>query len=352
MLAAYVTGHGFGHLTRLCEVLTEVRALAPRLPITLTGLVPEALARRALGEPLVLRPVACDAGLRQLDALRIDEPGSAEAACAFDAGWEARVAEEVAFLRRSGARGVLADVPALPFAAAARAGLPALGLGNFSWDWIYRHLAARQPALLGPAARARAAYQQATLLLELPFAGDLSAFPVRVPVGLVARRPGVGQGEARRRLGLDGRPAVLVSFGGVGLPALRREALAEDQGLAWLLPEDLAAERLSALGLDYPDVVGAADVVVTKPGYGIVSDCVGAGTRMVYTERGDFPEYPVMVAELPRWLAAVHASNGEVLAGRLAGPVRRALALPQPTPPGPLDGAARAAALVLQACGG
>ncbi len=157
MLAAYVTGHGFGHLTRLCEVLTEVRALAPRLPITLTGLVPEALARRALGEPLVLRPVACDAGLRQLDALRIDEPGSAEAACAFDAGWEARVAEEVAFLRRSGARGVLADVPALPFAAAARAGLPALGLGNFSWDWIYRHLAARQPALLGPAARARAA---------------------------------------------------------------------------------------------------------------------------------------------------------------------------------------------------
>ena len=34
MLAAYVTGHGFGHLVRTCEVLAEVRACAPSLPIT------------------------------------------------------------------------------------------------------------------------------------------------------------------------------------------------------------------------------------------------------------------------------------------------------------------------------
>ncbi|MBK9517783.1 MAG: hypothetical protein IPO09_10595 [Anaeromyxobacter sp.] len=352
MLAAYVTGHGFGHLTRLCQVLAEVRALAPDLPITLTGVVPEALARRAVAPPLTLRPVACDAGLVQRDALTIDEPGSAAACRAFDAGWDGRLAAEVAFLQASGARLVLSDVPALPFLAAARAGLPAYGLGNFSWDWIYRHLAGREPSLLGSAARAAAAYGEATRLLELPFAGDLSAFPRRTAVGLVVRRPQLGRDEARRRLGLDGRPTALVSFGGIGLPGLDREALDTDPGLAWLLPEDLPAARLAALGLDYPDVVGAADVVVSKPGYGIVADCVGAGTRLVYTERGDFPEYPILVRELPRWLAAVHVPNAEVLAGRLAGPVRRVLDLPRPAPPGPLDGAARAAALLLAALPG
>ena len=43
-------------------------------------------------------------------------------------------------------------------------------------------------------------------------------------------------------------------------------------------------------------------MVLTKPGYGIVSDCIGCSTRIVYTDRGDFPEYPVMVAEMPRYV--------------------------------------------------
>jgi L-arabinokinase len=223
--------------------------------------------------------------------------------------------------------------------------VPAVGLANFSWDWVYRHLAARQPTLAASADRAAAAYAGAALLLELPFAGDLGAFRRRVQVGLVARRPVVGRDEARRRLGLDGRPAALLSFGGSGFPALRREALGP--GLAWLLPEDLAAGRLEALGLDYPDVVAAADVVITKPGYGIVADAVGAGTRLVYTERGDFPEYPIMVRELPRWLAAIHVPRQALLAGRLEDAVARVLQLPMPPTP-PLDGAARAAGHLLE----
>jgi L-arabinokinase len=160
----------------------------------------------------------------------------------------------------------------------------------------------------------------------------------------------VERDEARRRLGLDGRPAVLLSFGGSGFPGLRREALCHARGLAWLLPEDLAWPRLEALGLDYPDVIGAVDVVVTKPGYGIVSDAVAAGTRLVYTDRGDFPEYPIMVRELPRWLAAVHVPRQELLAGRLEAPIARVLALPMPAPPA-LDGAERAAGLLLERLG-
>ena len=351
MLAAYVSGHGWGHLTRLAEVLRDVRVRAPDLPIAVVGRVPERLVRRAVADPVAVRAVACDVGLAQRDALAIDERATAELCRAFEATWEERVAAEAAYLRACGARAVLADVPPLAFAAAARAGVPAIGLGNFSWDWVYRHLAAREPSLEGSAARAARAYGEATLFLALPFEGDLSAFPRRERVGFVARRPRVARAEARRRLGLDDRPAALLSFGGVGLPALRPEMLGSDAGAAairYLFPADLSGDRLDALGLDYPDVLGAADVVVTKPGYGIVTDAIGAGTRMVYTERGDFPEYPIMVREMDRWLACVHVGNRELLAGRLAGPVRRALALPVPPPPD-LGGAARAAARVLEA---
>lgn len=359
MLAVYVSGHGYGHATRTAEVLRVVRERAPGLPITVCTSAPGFLFEGVIAGPLALRRVECDVGLAQKDALTIDEPASVTAWLGFRAGWEGLVREEAAWLRSGGASLVLGDIPPLAFAAAAETGVPAMALGNFSWDWIYRHLATRQPALAEAASHAASAYARAESLLRLPFAGDLSAFRRIEDVPLVARRPSVGKAEARRRLGLDARPVVLLSFGGVGMPGLQPEALGRLGEYRFLLTgpagdggapnlRRLEAGELSALGLDYPDVVGAADVVVSKPGYGIVTDCIGAGTRLVYTERGDFPEYPVLVAEMPRYLPAVHASNEEVRAGRLESALEQVLA--QPFPPRPrIDGASVVADVLLRA---
>jgi hypothetical protein len=346
VIALYLSGHGYGHMTRACEVLAEVRRLEPGVPLAVVGAVPERLVRRAVPGPLLFRSVSCDVGLVQRDALHIDEPATAARCREFESTWGSRIEAEASFLQETGARLVVGDIPPLAFAAAARAGLPSVALGNFSWDWIYRHLSVREPALGASADLAAVAYRQAALLLELPFAGDLSVFTYREQIGLVARRPRVGREEARRRLGLDGRPAVLLSFGGVGLPAMEQGRAGESREFRWLRPADVD-DRLEALDLTYPDVVHAVDVVVTKPGYGIVSDAIAAGTRVVYTERGDFPEYPILVEGMKRHLACVHTSNADLLAGRVEDPVRRALAMPVPPVPD-LDGASRAARRLLE----
>ena len=157
MLVAYASGHGFGHLTRLCEVLRAVRVREPRLPVTVVGAVPEWLVRRGVPGGLEFRHVACDAGLAQRDALDIDEPETAARCREFDDAWGARAEAEAEFLRSVAARVVLGDIPALAFAAAARASVKSVALGNFSWDWIYRHLARREPSLTASAARAERA---------------------------------------------------------------------------------------------------------------------------------------------------------------------------------------------------
>jgi L-arabinokinase len=358
MLAVYVSGHGFGHSTRTAEVLRAVRERDPALPITVCTSAPAFLFEGVVAAPLSVRRVACDVGLVQKDALVIDEEGTAAAWRAFAAGWDARVAAEAAWLREAGARLVVGDIPPLAFAAAREAGVPSIALGNFSWDWIYGHLAGRVPALAEAAAHARRAYAAAERLLRLPFAGDTGAFRLVEDVPLVARKPAVGKAEARRRLGLDARPVVVLSFGGVGVPGLKLAAFAGLTGYRFLLTgqtgegtapgnlERVAAGKLEAAGLGYVDLVGAADVVVTKPGYGIVTDCVGAGTRLVYTPRGDFPEYPIMVAEMPRYLPCVFASNEDVIGGRLGPALDAVRGLRFPDPPR-TDGATVAAERLL-----
>ena len=342
MLAAYLSGHGFGHMVRLCEVLRRVRELFPRLPIEVAGVVPEPLVREEVADPLEVRTEPFDVGLVQRDALEVDEAATLERCRAFDLSWDDRADREADRLRLRGARLVLSDIPALPFDAAARAGVPAIGLANFSWSFIYTHLSRRIAGLEESARRAARAYRSAELLLELPFACDLSEFPRRERVGFVARRARLGREEVRRRLGLPSGPVALFSFGGSGLPWLRAEMLEPDLEVHYLLPGELPEGRLRALELRFPDVVGAVDVVVTKPGYGIVTDAIAAGTRMVYTERGDFPEYPILVREMPTYLACVHIPGPELRAGRVRAAIHRVLSQAMPRPPD-LEGADRAA---------
>jgi hypothetical protein len=357
MLAVYVSGHGFGHATRTAEVLRVVRERAPALAIVVSTSAPGELFEDVVPGPLSLRRVECDVGLVQKDALTIDEPASADAVASFLSGWSTRVASEARWLRAAGARLVLGDIPPLAFAAAAEAGVASLALANFSWDWIHAHLGGRQPRLREAAELAATSYARAGGLLRLPFSAGLTAFRNVEPIPLVARRPALRRAEARRRLRLDGRPSVLLSFGGVGMPGLEPARLAPPAQYQFLLTgavgggaapnvRRLGAADLQGFGLGYCDLVGAVDVVLSKPGYGIVSDCIGAGTRLVYTARGDFPEYDVLVAEMPRYLPTAFVSNADLGAGRLGEALGAVQSLDFPAAP-PLDGARVAADRIL-----
>jgi hypothetical protein len=48
MIVAYVSGHGFGHATRVGEVLREVREREPGIPLAVVTSGPEALYQEAI----------------------------------------------------------------------------------------------------------------------------------------------------------------------------------------------------------------------------------------------------------------------------------------------------------------
>ena len=131
---------------------------------------------------------------------------------------------------------------------------------------------------------------------------------------------------------------MLVSFGGFGLERLPAARIAGQGHAVLTTAVDLASgaeaagpalvwqrddgvyvvdeHRLYAEGLRYEDLVRAADIVVSKPGYGIISECAANGAALLYTSRGDFIEYEVLVREMPRLLPCRFISNDDLLAGR------------------------------------
>src|SRR5262245_44141937 len=291
------------------------------------------------GDRVTLQRVETDPGITQVDSLYIDEEDSARRAARFHATFDQRVSEEAALLDHAGVNLVVGDIPPLAFAAAARAGIRSLAIANFTWDWIYSAYPAFNRIAPGVAATICSAYAQATGALRLPLHGGFDAMAaVTIDIPFIARRSTRDRAETRRAAGIvdDDRPVVLPSFGAYGT-ALPLDELRRSGRLAVLDPSRVPD------GFRYQDLVAAADVVVSKPGYGIVSECVANNTPLLYTSRGRFIEYDVFVDGMPRILRCRYISQEDLLAGRWADAIDALLAQPAPPARARIDGAEVAA---------
>jgi hypothetical protein len=198
-----------------------------------------------------------------------------------------------------------------------------------------------------------------TALLQLPFGHDTDVFPQVIPVPLVARRGTLERPDVIRRLGLDpgdGRPRVLVGMrGGVADEALERAAteardylfLRPDRGgeASPALAENLRPVRLDP-ALDFSDLLTVSDVVVSKLGYGMVADCIAAGTRLLWPPRTGFREDEVTAALAPRFLRMTELPVESFRGGHWLTSLDQCMALPQPPEEMPLNGATACAQLV------
>jgi L-arabinokinase len=347
LIVFYVSGHGFGHASRQIELIRALHARRPDARVIVRTSVPHWLFAPIAGAGLDVQPLQTDTGVVQIDSLTLDEEQTAREAARFFAGFEDRVAIEAALIRGAGADLVVGDIPPLACAAADEAGVPSLAIANFTWDWIYGIYPAFDRLAPGVIPAIRRAYAATTRALRLPLHGGFEPMAaVTRDIPFIARRSARDPAETRRRLGLSGdRPVVLPSFGGYGAD-LPLEVLRRAGRFAIIEPPAAPPD-----GLLYQDLVAAADVVVSKPGYGIVSECVANGAALLYTSRGRFVEYDVMVAEMPRLLRCRYLPQEDLFAGRWADAIDAVLAQPAPPERPAVDGAAVAAQEVIAMAG-
>jgi L-arabinokinase len=367
----YISGHGFGHASRVIEVINALLTRRDDVHIVIRTSAARWLFDLTIGghglDPsgrVEVERVETDTGIVQIDSLHLDAAQTVRRAREFMRTFPQRVRDESAAIAACGASLVVADIPALGVAAGKRAGVATVALGNFTWDWIYAGYTDTADIVLAIGN----AYSSADVALRLPLHGGFDAFARVIDLPFIARRSRRDPAETRHALDLpQGERLVLVSFGGYGLDGLDLEALGRLDGYVALvsgsvpladLPDGLRGGRRGNLlpfderamydaGLRYEDLVRAVDVVVTKPGYGIISECVANDTALLYTSRGQFVEYDVLVAGMPRVVRSRFIDHSDLFAGRWTAPLDALLAQPRPPERPQVDGADMAAGLLL-----
>ena len=137
---------------------------------------------------------AVDSGAIQRDSLLTRHPGDTRGRGALRGAADAR---PVALAREFRARGVpvvVCDAPPMPCSAAHLAGVPAVVLANFTWDWIYEDFTADHAGYEDLPSRLGARYAHADAAWRLPMHGGFDDVPhgARLPVdrpAFAARSP-------------------------------------------------------------------------------------------------------------------------------------------------------------------
>ncbi|XP_020536405.1 L-arabinokinase isoform X2 [Jatropha curcas] len=334
VFAYYVTGHGFGHATRVVEVVRNL-ILAGHDVHVVTG-APDFVFTSEIQSPrLFIRKVLLDCGAVQADALTVDRLASLEKYSETAVKpRESILATEIEWLNSIKADLVVSDVVPVACRAAADAGIRSVCVTNFSWDFIYAEyvMAAgyHHRSIVWQIAED---YSHCEFLIRLPGYCPMPAFRDVIDVPLVVRRLHKSRMEVRKELGVtDDVKLVILNFG--GQPSgwkLKEEYLPS----GWLClvcgasdSQELPPNFIKLAKDAYtPDLIAASDCMLGKIGYGTVSEALAFKLPFVFVRRDYFNEEPFLRNMLEYYQSGVEMIRRDLLTGHWKPYLERAISL-------------------------
>lgn len=353
VFAYYVTGHGFGHATRVVEVVRHLINAGHDVHVV-TG-APDFVFTTEIQSPrLFIRKVLLDCGAVQADALTVDRLASLVKYSETAVVPRASILEtEIEWLNSIKADLVVSDAVSVACRAAADAGIRAVCVTNFSWDFIYaEYVMAAGNHHRSIVWQIAEDYSHCEFLIRLPGYCPMPAFRDVIDVPLVVRRLHKSRKEARKQLGVgDDVKLLIFNFG--GQPAgwkIKEEYLPS----GWLClvcgasdDQELPPNFIKLAKDAYtPDLIAASDCMLGKIGYGTVSEALAYKLPFVFVRRDYFNEEPFLRNMLEYYQGGVEMIRRDLLTGHWKPYLERALSL-KPCYEGGINGG-EVAARILQ----
>jgi L-arabinokinase len=296
------------------------------IPVSVRTMAPAGLFG---GLPITYTTADFESGVIETeDSLGINVPATVAAIHRIYRDCEKILARELQFIQANGIEKIVADVPYLAGDIAEAAGIPCIGIGNFTWEWIYQPYLEYTAGAEALTEMIRTGYSNMTRFCRLPFHHEegFEIFQRLDDVPLVVRQPKRTRDEVLHTLGFsetDSRPKILAGMRGRLAPGSLQIAATASPDMVFLyLDNQQTVEATNARrvqlgdqGVTYPDLLSASDIVISKYGYGIVSDCVAHRKPMLVPPRTGFREDEVFRREAPRYIPVAEITGADFQSG-------------------------------------
>ncbi|MCB1756448.1 MAG: hypothetical protein KDJ38_13055 [Gammaproteobacteria bacterium] len=356
-IAYFVSSHGFGHAARACAVMQRLARDHADLTIDIFTETPAAFFYTSLSLPVSVHPCKTDVGLLQKTPLLCDIEGSLQGIRDFLDFDEQALESLATSLHKNHTDLIICDISPLGLKVAGLAGIHALLIENFTWDWIYTDYLSDFPQ-----------YAEIIETMAGIFASArwrIKTRPVCDPggrydllVGPLCRQPRRPAGVVREALGIDSTQAlVLLTQGGIEGETGFLDLLTDNQAVLFLVTGAKKTERHGNVFLMQndasvymPDYLNACDAVIGKLGYSTVAETWQAGLPMMYITRDSFRESATLARFVDESMSAIGLSEADYDNGGWLQRIDELLALPRVRPVNSEQGLHDVAAFIRERC--
>jgi hypothetical protein len=300
----FITGHGYGHAVRSATIINH---FSEHVNISIKTAVPLSFFTREIRRPFTYFEGNYDCGCLQSDSVSVDVEKTLVAYTGIDAENRIKISEEIRWCRENNISCIVSDITPFAFDVAFYCGIPSIAVTNFTWYDIYREYCQRNSSFKSVLDGIRRSYSRADLLLALSPPLPMRYFRNRKIMPVVGRTGVADRLLFEKQYGIDSsRKIALIYVGEFGLSRARWERLEscsnwEFFGLQHLKNAPSNYHEIPDSTLDYPDMIAAADCVISKLGYGVVAECMINRTPILYLPRTNFAEFPVLEDAVRKW---------------------------------------------------
>ena len=310
----YISSHGYGHGVRSCAICNH---FSKAVTLTIRSNLPEQFFHEELSRPFSCYPGEFDCGCIQTDGVTVDIKKTLQTYIEIADRNEGVLGDEVLWCQEHEVAGIVSDIASFPFEVSFRAGIPSVGISNFSWEDIYEPYLANMPEFETCFDSIKNQYGMADLLLALYPSNPMKSFNRRKEVPVVGRKGRDRKDEirARYKIGKD-KKIGLIYTGDFGMDTAqwkRLEGFDEWEFVgAYPLPGNPSNFHLVTKDdFTYQDISASVDLMISKIGYGVYSECLINGVPLLYLPRSDFSEYPVLEKAVIEWGYGYCISNND-----------------------------------------
>ncbi|MFO8109822.1 MAG: hypothetical protein R6U17_04795 [Thermoplasmata archaeon] len=304
-IAYYVSDHGYGHATRSIAIIRRLISSLEDVEVHICCSGPLSFIKRSLKKEncTSFREVVNDFGYVTDSDLRISHSATKRRYNEWIYSWHEYIEKESRYLIENDVDLVISDIAPQPIISAHEASVPSMAISNFTWYEIYRELYQDLRGL----DRLKKAYKKADVGLILPLETGMSPFKKKKKISLISREPKTEYAELRRVLKV--RKNDILIFFGLG------RSIKDEKDVKVKMPfkySDVKFMTFSGYGVDFNDItipeeetegqdyLKAADLILSKFGYGAASEALRCKVPMMLTTR-DIIEDKKAVAKLEKY---------------------------------------------------
>jgi len=296
-IAYYISDYGYGHAARSVAIIRQLLKMEESVRVVICHSFAIEFLRESLkGENRVaFRKIKTDIGyVLQKGSI---EPDIEKLTIEYEKylkKWSFLIEQERNFLKTNQIDLVISDISAFPFEAAYALGIPSLGISNFTWYTAYQGLIPE--LLLEPLKKA---YEKMTFFFSLAGSKEPDwGMKGSKQFSFFARKVDDNEVNTIRKLVNPTGEKYVVFFGlgmKIDIEQLEHLPIWESLNCIFIVSSNVQVKRgnVFAIPKDYIEsqhYIAAADLVISKPGWGIVSEAVCAQKPLLILDRQTMKE--------------------------------------------------------------